>query len=237
VPTATYVLVHGAWCGAWTWDSLTAEFDRRGVSWRTLDLPSSHDTEGTADLSSDADAVVSAARVDGPVVVVGHSYGGAVVAEAASRIPQLAGLVFVAALVPGPGESATEASRAVRVRTELDDAVVLDEPFLRLDEGRSASALFGECRALDQQRAVSLLGRQTLASFRQPRHEPDPATPRLYVLCEHDRAIDPSVQEVMAQRCDAVVRLSSDHSPFLSHVTETADALIGWPPASATTTA
>ncbi len=223
----TLILVHGAWHGAWCWRDLGAELDRRGVAWRALDLPSAHDIgAGTNDLESDADAVASVADVEGPVVLVGHSYGGAVISEAASRVNQLAGLVYVAALVPGPGQSASQASRVVRVRTVLDEAMEVDGPFLRLDSDRAIAGLYHECSPEQQQWAAGLLGRQTLASFRGVRRAPDTGAPSRYLLCQHDRALDPSLQERMAENCDEVTELSSDHSPFLSHPAECADAIL-----------
>ncbi|MFI5035446.1 MAG: alpha/beta fold hydrolase [Acidimicrobiales bacterium] len=224
----TYVLVHGAWHGAWCWRDLGAELDRRGVAWRALDLPSAHDDrDGSANLVDDAAAVTAAARDAGPVILVGHSYAGAVVSEAATALPDLRGLIFVAALIPGPGQSATDASHEVRVRTAMDDTVEADGPWIRVRPEGAALAFYGECPAPVQAWAIERVGRHTTASFRQARQSPDADAARRYVLCEHDRAIDPSLQEVMARRCDDVVRLGSDHSPFLSHPGDLADAILG----------
>ncbi len=223
----TYVLVHGAWHGAWCWRDLGAELDRRDLAWRAVDLPSAHDTgSGSMDLADDVAAVADLAHNLGPVVLVGHSYAGAVIAEAASSIDELANLVFLAALIPRPGQSATDASREVRVRTALDDAVVVDGPLLRINPEHASAAFYGDSAASDQSWAIERLGSQTLASLRSVRQAPDPPVTRRYVLCEHDRAIDPSLQELMSQRCDDVVRLSSDHSPFLSHAVECVDAIV-----------
>lgn len=227
MPAPTYVLVHGAWHGAWSWREVAAEFDRQHVPWRAVDLPSSHDLEGVADLRDDVAAVLALANAGGPVVLVGHSYGGAVIAEAATSVAELVGLVFLAALVPRPGQSATDASREVRVRTDLDDATEVDGPLLRIRSDGAAAAFYGDCSPADQAWAVAQLTSQTLVSFRRARQEDDPPAPRRYVLCERDRAIDPSVQEVMSSRCDELVRLTSDHSPFLSHPTECVTAILG----------
>ena len=197
-----------------------------------MDLPSAHDAEdGANDLEADVTALSAVANVDGPVVLVGHSYGGAVISEAASRIDQLTGLIYIAALVPNPGECASDASRVVRVRTELDEAMEVAGPFVRLDPTRAAAGLYAECASDVQSWALAQLGRQTIASFRGIRHSPDMNVTRRYLLCRHDRAIDPSVQELMGERCDEVIELASDHSPFLSHPVECADAVLGVYPA------
>ena len=222
----TYVLVHGAWHGAWSWRLLTDEFDRRGVAWRTVDLPSSHDhRDGTSDLNDDVRAVVSAVGPDEPAVLVGHSYAGAVVAEASGHLATVTGLVFIAALIPSVGQSATDVSR-LGDRTDLDAAMVVDGPRLRLEPSMATAALYGDCDALVAADAVSQLGSQTIASFRSKRVNPDRAVASHYIRCTHDRAIDPALQTLMASTCDSMVDLASDHCPFLSHPKICADAIV-----------
>ena len=74
------VLVHGAWGAPGLWEYLVAELDAAGIRSATADLPTMG--SATATLADDADHVRAVAG-DGPVVLVGHSYGGAVIAEAA----------------------------------------------------------------------------------------------------------------------------------------------------------
>lgn len=223
----TYVLVHGAWHGAWSWQLLTEEFDKRGLGWCTLELPSSHDNgDGMSDLQSDVDAVASVAGLNRPVVLVGHSYAGAVIAEASGHMANVIGLVFVAALIPTVGQSATDVSRLGGVRTDLDAAMVVDGPRIRLDPSLAAAALYGDCESIVAKDAVTRLGSQTIASFRSKRATPDRALLRHYIRCTNDRAVDPSLQTLMAATCDTVIDLASDHSPFLSHPSACADAIV-----------
>ena len=223
----TYVLIHGAWGGAWCWRHVGAELTRRGVAWTALDLPSS--TRGarpTTYLADDAREVVDVARLDGPVVLVGHSYGGAVIAEAAAEIPYLVGLVYVAALVPALGESASEAARLVGSRTLLDGAIEVDGELLRLNPARARDALYQDCDDEMASWAVSQLSTQTVASLRSPRSAFDVDIHSRYLLCTLDNAIDPAVQEVMAERCSQVVRLESGHTPLLSQPRALCDLLV-----------
>ncbi len=225
----TYVLVHGAWHGAWSWKSLTAEFDRRTVPWLALDLPSSHDEQdGSSDLQTDVAAVVAVAQSVGPVVLVGHSYGGAVVAEAAGRLAEVSAVVFVAAIIPTVGQCVTDVSRLVPGRTALDEAISVDGPWLRLDPLRAMDALYGDCDPAAAEQAVHQLRAQTIASFRAQRTTPDGSASRRYIRCTGDRAVHPSLQTLMAATCDATVDLVSDHSPFLSHPKACADAILSW---------
>jgi len=213
----TYILVHGAWGGAWCWRDVGQELTNRGVQWTALDLPSStHGAHTNTFLADDANDVIEVASMEGPVVLVGHSYGGAVVTEAADRVANLERLVYVAALVPSLGQSASEANREVAVRTMLDDAIENDGDFLRLKPDLAAKALYQDCTDEVAAWAVSQLTAQSVASFRSPRSSFDVDVHSHYILCANDNAIDPSVQQVMAQRCSEVATLESGHTPLLS---------------------
>ncbi|HUX04071.1 MAG TPA: alpha/beta fold hydrolase [Acidimicrobiales bacterium] len=223
----TFILVHGAWHGAWSWRDLGAEFDRRGVTWRALNLPSSQrGGDPLADLDQDAVRVADACEVDGDVVLVGHSYGGAVISEAAHLVTNLERMVYVAALVPEVGQSATDASREVRVRTELDAAMELDGDYIRLDPTKAASALYHDCTREVSDWATAQLSVQTLASFRSARKGVDVPVPSRYILCRQDRAIDPALQQVMARRTNEVIAIESGHCPFLSRPSQLCEILL-----------
>jgi len=227
MPSPTYVLVHGAWGGKWCWRDLTAEFDAREVRWLSVDLPSSRiDAAADTDLDDDAAAVVERARGVGPVVLVGHSYGGSVITQAAPFVEELRGLIYVAALLPQQGESSTDASRAVKIRTNLDEAIYLDGEFLRLRRELAGAALYHDCDEELARWALDNLSTQTLASFRSARTSNDVAVPRRYVVCSDDCAIDPSTQAIMASRCGDVVAVASGHSPFFSHPNTLADLIL-----------
>ncbi|MGW5438830.1 alpha/beta hydrolase [Nocardia asteroides] len=95
----TVVLVHGFWGGAAHWAKVIVELDRRGY-------PAPHAVENPlTSLADDAERTRKmVTQVDGPVLLVGHSYGGAVITEAGD-LPNVAGLVYVAAFAPDAGES------------------------------------------------------------------------------------------------------------------------------------
>lgn len=227
MPSPTLVLVHGAWHGAWCWRELGLELERRGVAWRAIDLASSHTaSRPETDLNDDVADVVALCRELDSVILVGHSYGGAVVSEAAGRLDNVARVVFLCALVPALGESASNAARAVRVRTLLDEAMLVNDGFITLEPALVGAALYQECSESDRAWALAHLGEQTLASFRTVRETPDTDVSRRYILCANDRALDPALQRVMAERCDETITLASDHSPFLSHPSACADAIL-----------
>jgi len=228
MPSPTLILVHGAWGGAWCWRDFRIVLDQHDIMSLAVELPSSRfGADPSTGLGEDAAAVVDlATTVTGPIVLVGHSYGGAVVAEAAPSINGLERLAYVAALVPLQGQSATATSREVRVKTLLDEAMEVDGEFLRLNPEIAARALYGECDPATMRWATEQLSVQTIASFRSPRTSGDPDVPSRYIMCTHDHAIDSELQVIMATRCDETRSIPSDHSPSLSHPALLFDALM-----------
>jgi pimeloyl-ACP methyl ester carboxylesterase len=227
VTSPTYILVHGAWGGAWCWRDVGAELDRRGVTWKAVDLPSSRNgADPTTGLAEDAAAVAALASEEVPYVLVAHSYGGAVVAEVASRISNLQRCFYVAALVPGLGESSTDANRKIRVRTLLDDAIEVDGDVVRLNRELAGAALYNDCTSDTSEWAVNQLSTQTLASFRSPRESGKARAETIYIRCANDHAVDPQIQQLMSEECDFALTIESDHSPFLSQPTQFCDLIL-----------
>ena len=83
---STVVLVHGAWHGPWCWERVVPLLEHAGLSVKTVDLPSvDADPDPAADLARDAAAVRAVLdETDGSILLVGHSYGGMVITEAAT---------------------------------------------------------------------------------------------------------------------------------------------------------
>ncbi len=94
-------MVHGAWADTSSWDGEVAALERKGYQARAVANP-------LRNLITDASTVASFLHtIDGPVVLVGHSYGGSVITEAAASSPNVKALVFVDAYAPEVGESAS----------------------------------------------------------------------------------------------------------------------------------
>ncbi|HEY7932135.1 MAG TPA: alpha/beta hydrolase [Acidimicrobiales bacterium] len=223
----TYLLVHGAWGGAWCWELFGAELDARDARWRAIDLPSSAPgAHPETYLIDDARDVADLANELGPVILVGHSYGGSVITEAAPLITHLRGLIYVAALVPDVGETSTDASRALKIRTPLDEAIRSDGAMLSLDPAVARGALYQDCEDALADWALARLSTQTFASFRSPRASGDTGVVRRYVVCEDDRAIDVRTQRHLARHCEDVVAMASGHSPYLSRPSTLADLVL-----------
>lgn len=221
---ATVVLVHGAWHGAWCWDRVLPLLGEAGIEAIAVDLPGhGESTEPLGDLASDAAMLrTTLADIDGPAVVCGHSYGGAVVAEGTDLHPAGRRVVFLTAFCLDPGESCTAAATDVAVpdteATALGPALVFhDDATISLDPDRAGPALFHDCAPADIAWAVARLGPQASAELNGV------ATNRAwrelestYVVCTEDRAVAPTLQRAMAQRCTASIEWPTSHSPFLS---------------------
>lgn len=229
----TVLLVHGAWHGAWCWAPLQAELDRRGVPSFAIDLPG-HGTSllPLGDLHADGQFVADTlARIDGPVVLVGHSYGGAVIGEAATRhSANVDHLVFLTAFCLDEGEALLPYNNTLPpVEIPLSAAMRPDPAagISTLDPAFTAPALYGECSPEAAAAAVARLSPQPFATFMQPvSGAPWKTIPSTYVRCTLDGAIPISSQTIMAERCGGdVVTLETDHSPFVSRPVETADVL------------
>lgn len=228
------VLVHGAWHGAWCFSALQSELDRRGVPSHALDLPGhGASTEPLGGFDDDVEAVrrflgiLHDRGIPSPVLV-GHSYGGAVVSAAAAEGTSVDALVYVAAFALRQGESVMSAmgsfprhdvalGAAIRMR---DDGTSVLDPVL------AGPALYGSCSPAISMAAIERLTPQPMATMAAELTAS--ALGRLhstYVVCSEDRAVHPVHQRIMAERCTDSVTLETDHSPFVSMVAETADIL------------
>jgi pimeloyl-ACP methyl ester carboxylesterase len=229
------ILVHGAWHGAWCWSALQAELDRRGVPSLAVDLPGhGASTQPIGGLRDDAAAVTSvldhlATREAGPIALVGHSYGGAVITQAAAGRDDVTHLAYLAAFALDDGESVLGCLGSLeRHDVELAAAMIptADGSATILDPATAATALYGACRPEVVRAALPRLGPQSTASMTESvEGAPRETIPSTYVICTRDRAVHPAHQRVMAERCSRHSALDTDHSPFLSAVGPTADII------------
>jgi hypothetical protein len=114
-----------------------------------------------------------------------------------------------------------------RVSVALNDAIrPLDNGTSVLDPDTAVPALYGACPPAVAAASVARLSAQPFATFGQPvTGAAREGVPSTYVVCTEDRAIAVEHQQAMATRCDTVVTLHTDHSPFVSMVGDTADAI------------
>jgi pimeloyl-ACP methyl ester carboxylesterase len=235
---ARFVLVHGAFHGAWCWEPLVAELSSAGHAVVTLDLPGSgDDTTPIADVTLDAYARRICDRLaeqPEPVVLVGHSMGGVAITQAAARCPdRIARLVYVAAFLPGDGQSLVDLAQLPEGADDMVQANMVVEgepPVATMPAEAAREAFYGLCAPEQVAWATEQIRPQPVVPFITPVSlDGSEATrpPRAYIISAQDRAIPTALQRrLVADNPDLdVVELDADHSPFLSRTGELAAAL------------
>ncbi|MER5499900.1 alpha/beta fold hydrolase [Streptomyces sp. NPDC002466] len=229
-PIPTAVLVHGAFTDAAGWSGVIAELQSHGV-------PVVAPPNPLRGLASDAAYIASvAARIDGPVVLVGHSYGGAVI-SVAGVAENVVGLVYVAAYVPEEGESLGELqgrfplSPLVGSLKEATYPVRGSEPAV---EVTIEAGVFGDVFAADVPTAVTevlAVAQRPLATsvFTEAASAAAWHTkPSWALVAGADRAINPEVERFGAERAGAkTVELDdASHAVAVSRPVEVAGLIL-----------
>jgi pimeloyl-ACP methyl ester carboxylesterase len=214
------VIVHGAWADGSSWSRVIPLLQAKGLHVVAVQNP----------LTSLADDVAATKRAialqDGPVLLVGHSYGGVVITEAGND-PKVVGLVYVAALAPSEGESVASVTKPfppaplggeVRADTEgfltvtakgiaedfAQDLPDKEKQLLTATQAPTAAAVFGATI--------------TTAAWK--------TKPSWSVIASNDRAVPPELEKAEAEAMKATsIAVPSSHVPMLSHPKEVADLI------------
>ena len=223
---ATIMLVHGAWHGSWCWEPLRTALQARGIETAAVDNPSV--TKPGSDLAADGDSLRRALEaVDGPVVLVGHSYGGAVISDAGTH-PVVERLVYVAAFPLDAGESVIRNDLRGGEDTQLGEAMVFADGVVSVDPERVVEFFYHDCtQAVADTARAQLLPMSMAAMAGTARAAAWREKPASYILCTDDRAVSVALQRSCAARVDEVVEMATSHSPFLSRPDELAEILAG----------
>lgn len=234
---ATFVLVHGAFHGAWCWTKLIPELERRGHRAVAFDLPGGgEDTTPIEAITLEsyvariADAV---SRQPEPVILVGHSLGGMSITAAAERVPdRIRMLVYLCAFILRDGESLytlldpTAPADSVPPKGSSWDIVFSPVPTavapkLFYNGCSEADVAFAMARLRPQANAPRLV-RVALTPERYGR------VPRAYIETTDDQAVSLAMQRGMVANtsCGEVRSLASGHSPFFAAPAALAEVLI-----------
>ncbi|MDP1793375.1 MAG: alpha/beta hydrolase [Acidimicrobiales bacterium] len=179
------------------------------------------------------------AQIDGPMILVGHSYGGMVMTNAALGDPDVKGLVYVAAFAPAAGDSVGGLSNLFPGTMLTPENLVISDypttdPNVLGKEAYINATVFREVFAGDLSRktAAAMAATQRpaeLASLGQPSGEPAWATiPSWFIVSTNDNAIPAEVQRFMANRAGAVktVELRASHVAMISHPDAVTDLIV-----------
>jgi pimeloyl-ACP methyl ester carboxylesterase len=214
------VLVHGGWADGSGWSKQIPVLRDAGYKVIAVQLP-------THSLADDVETVKRAiSHIGGPVTLVGHSYGGEVITNAAYNNPNVTGLVYIAAFAPDEGQSLSSFVDPAKFPKEL---FVLDNGgFIYLNP-----KIFRENFANDVDPAEADIMAIVQKPFNQSifvEKSGPPAwkqLPTWYQISESDHMIPPDVQRMFAERMNATtLSLNASHASYVSHPTEIADFIL-----------
>ena len=221
-----FVLVHGAWHGAWCWSKVVPLIEERGHSAVAMDLPIEDPSAGW---STYADSVIGAiGDADGDVVLVGHSMGGHVIPVVAERRP-VTRCVFLAAGMP------VEESFAALMTKHPDHFGEGLMPKLVFAEDGGTSwrpddaieIFYHDCDEQDAREAVAQLRTQYIHLEESYPIGEFPNSPATYIVCTGDRAISPDWgRRITSELGMEKIEIDASHSPFWSKPAELADVLV-----------
>jgi pimeloyl-ACP methyl ester carboxylesterase len=223
----SYVLVHGAWMGAWCWDDVATGLRASGDTVATVELPA-HGADQTPLAGATLDAYVAtvAATIDAapqPVILVGHSMGGVVVTEVAETDgAKIARLVYIGAYMPKDGQTLNDLASS--------DADSHLGPVLQIDQVNGVAHIPSEDLAdifiadgtpSEIASVVSNYRDEPLAPFLTPVHTTAAgwgAVSKAYVYTKEDHAVSLALQQTMTADVTlaATATLDTSHAPFLS---------------------
>jgi pimeloyl-ACP methyl ester carboxylesterase len=236
---ATFVMVHGAFHGAWCWFKLTPELKKRSHSVVVLDLPGAGDDPAPVETVTLEDCARRIADVvsgqSEPVLLVAHSLGGVPATLASEMVPQhLRRLVYLSAFIPKNGDAFTN------IRTYDGYPENPGPPhFVYSDDRRTITAIpelvpprwYNDCSEADIEFALAHYKPVPTAVLTAPVHVTEDrfgSVPKSYIHCALDHGAVPALQETMANAagCRPNFMLPTSHSPFLSAPALLADMLI-----------
>jgi pimeloyl-ACP methyl ester carboxylesterase len=205
------VLVHGGFVDGSGWNGVYNTLKGKGYNVAVVQNP-------TISLADDVAVTKrTIAAQDGPVILVGHSYGGVVITEAGND-PQVAGLVYITAFAPDSGESVETLIQNPPPAAPVPPILPPQDGFLFLDRSKFRAAFAGDVEtSLADFMADSQVpwGLQALrGAVTQPAWK---SKPSWYLVSTEDRMIPPDAQRVMAKRAGAkVVEVKGSHAVYVS---------------------
>lgn len=217
-PVKNVVLVHGAFADGSGWEPVFNILKKGGYTVAVVQHP---ETSFAEDVKF-TKAVID--RQPGPVILVGHSYGGAIITEAGNH-PKVVALVYIAAFGLDSGESCATIEQAVPPATQGIKAT--DDGYFYIDPAAFHADFAAD---LSEEQAAFMAASQVLISADSFTHKVEnPAwksKPSWYMVATEDRSINPEQERMMAKRMNAkTVEVKSSHVAYMSHPRETAQLI------------
>lgn len=214
------VLVHGAFADGSSWSKVITLLHAKGFRVTSVQNP----------LTSFRDDVAATKRAisaqDGPVILVGHSYGGVVITEAGDD-PKVIGLIYVAAFAPDAGQSIADIAQKFPKPIGMDKIAPQADGFLLLTPDGIETA-FAQDLTKDEKALLTAVQPQTSGSIfaAEPTHAAWRKKPCWYIVASNDHMIAPEHEVSMAKQIKATTTtIPSSHAVMLSHPNEVAKVI------------
>jgi len=216
----TLVAVHGAWADGSSWKDVILGLQREGLRVVAAPIP----------LTSFADDIAALkraiARTEGPVILTGHAYAGAVIATV--NDDRMKALVYIAGLAPDEGETVAKVFYQDEKHPQSPRLAPDADGFIWMPEEGFRNAFAQHATADEVALAAAVQRPISLKCIQEP--VPTPAwtsKPSWYLIAEEDRMINPKTQHFMAKRMGATTRpLPVDHTPLLSAPQKVVDIIL-----------
>lgn len=223
----TIVLVHGMWHGGWAWERVATHLEASGYPCVSVTLPGKDRAPGDPTFRGHCDHLLRVlGNISGDVVLVGHSYSGALLTEVGDATGVRA-MVYVSAFCLEPGESVASVNDAEAGPQAGKDDIRQVGDYLVIDPETARHAFYHDCTPADAASAAERLTpehadtRTAIVSRAAWR-----TIPSHFVVCTLDRACTPEVQRRMAARAASSSELESSHSPMLSMPEAVANTIV-----------
>jgi pimeloyl-ACP methyl ester carboxylesterase len=215
------VLVHGAFADGSSWSKVILQLQAKDYNVIAVQNP-------LTSLADDVTATRRAfAQLDAPILLVAHSYGGMVISEAGND-PKVAGLLYIAALVPEEGQNANDVNAAMPTTGVEREFVVSGDAFVSLSM-KAMNEHFVPDASPEERKLIYATQVPLAASAGEERvHNPAWNTkPSWYIVAAQDRVINPDLERFKAKLIKATtIELNSGHVPMISQPDSVTDFII-----------
>lgn len=215
------VLIHGAFADGTSWSKVIAQLQGKGYNVISTQNPL---TSLTNDVAAAKRAI---AQMDGPVLLVAHSYGGMVLTEAGND-PKVVGLVYVAALVPEEGQNANDVNAMMPTTGIEKEFRISSDGFVSLSQ-ETVNERFAP-DASDDEKKLIYATQVPLAALAGDQKVQSPAwktKPSWFIVAAQDRVISPDLERYKAKLIKATtIELNSSHVPMISQPNKVTDFII-----------
>lgn len=238
----TFFLVHGAWNSSWCWEKLRPLLEAKGHTVIAPDMPGHGEDKlliEDQNLEKYARAVEALIEpLEEPVILVGHSFGGMIISQAACYIPnKIKRLVYISAFLPRDGQSCVRITKSLKptfhekiLASGSDFILSADRKTSKITPETCADFIYSDIPRNQALMLAKRLGPESNAAQQQAVVLNDKFydIPKAYVKCSLDRTIDLTLQDKMIAEthCDEVYTLETGHCPFESAPNSVANILL-----------